>query len=173
MMRVRPKGYGLLFGVAWLILGGTRNALPAPPSGTQSVLQGIYNKVNAAAAKKDIKTLWQYRTPDYAYVSAKGKTYTAAQIRPQEKAVIGGAEKVRISSVIQKLTPKGSAADVVVKESGLFVLNNPKTRKKVTVQVNSHSLDTWVKRNGSWKVRRSKTLDKRTTINGKLQSNDE
>lgn len=137
-------------------------------SDAKKAIQGIYDKVDAAAGKKDVKGVTSHLTSDYQSLSAKGvKLGDAAQLKTQVEMVFKQVQSIKAKSQIQKFALKGSTATVTVKQNGTIVVMNPQTRKPSVVAVESVSEDIWVKSSGSWKEKSSKNTSSKQSMDGK------
>ena len=141
----------------------------------RKAIQATYNRVNAALAKKDLSVARATRTPDYVLITDKGQKRTAAQLRAQEQGILSLAQSITAKSDIQKITLNGNTATVLVNENGALVVQMPQQNyggkpspgQKNVIRVRHQAQDSWVKLNGRWRIKRSRYLTSRVTVNGK------
>jgi len=137
------------------------------PSEARKAIQATYDKMNAAFSRKDVKSAFAYLTPDFEQITFEGQRVGAAPMRQQMTQALAAAKSMRSQTTVQKLTLKGGTAEVLVRSRVIIVLNDPRTNKPLTVAGNETSQDTWIKTSRGWLAKRSKTLSKKETINGR------
>jgi hypothetical protein len=143
-------------------------AMADTPAQARSAIQALYNKQNAAAAKKDVNGVLVNMAPDFQAVSKDGRKITAAQQRQALTQLFSMAQSIHATSAIQKFRLQGNRATVTVKENGTFLVVNPNAAaaKPARFTVEDVSEDTWVKKGNRWLNERSVTLAEKQLING-------
>jgi ketosteroid isomerase-like protein len=135
-------------------------ALVAQAASPKAEIQGTYNKIAAAFARKDINAATSYFTDDYVNTSAQGTTRTAAELRDYYKPLLRPV-KVNSSRIsIQSFSADGNQAQVVAKQISKMTLGS----KKVVSE--STSRDTWVRTSAGWRIQQSTELSVNNTIDG-------
>ncbi len=151
-----------------LLLGGVvPSARADATSDARRALQTLYDKTNAAAARKDANGVLAYMTPDFVATGVKGEKRTVADLRAQLTQIFPLLQSWRGGSRIQQVTLKGGAATVVVKENVRMVLVNPQTKQKAVLDSMGTSRDVWVKSGGGWRMKQSRNLSSKALLNGK------
>ena len=130
-------------------------------------IQASYNRENAAAVRKDTSGVVANMTSDYTSTDLRGQKVTVEQIRQALPSMFASAVSIKARSKITGLTLKGTQADVVVNEHAEIVLVNPRTRKRSKLVVDEVYQTLWVKADGAWKKKRSKTLSSKQLLDGK------
>ena len=158
------------FTAALLLLGVL--ALPSARADAtgeaRKAIQAAYDKMNAALARKDVKGAFTVLTPDVEQITLDGRKFDAAQMRQQMTQALAAAKSVKSQTTVQKLTLKGgSTAQVLVRSRVAIVLTDPQTNKPITFVGEETSQDTWIKTARGWLGKRSKTLSKKETVNGR------
>lgn len=155
---------------AALLLAGASFAPQARADATsdaRKTIQAAYDKMNAAAAKKDVNGILAYYAPDYEHVNQRGQKTTLAAMRQQMPQLLQMMKSIKATTAIKKFVLQGSQATVAVASQGEMVGVDPQTKKAVKIVIFSSDEDLWVKGAKGWMQKRSKTLSSKQTVDGK------
>lgn len=143
-------------------------ALADANTDAKKALQALYDKTDAATAKKDIKGLTAYLAPDFQVLSDKGgKAMNLEQAKSQMGMVFKQVQSFKAKSVVQKVTLKGSTATVTVKQNVTAAIMNPQTGKPSKLLMDVVAEDIWVKSGAGWKEKSSKSISTKQSLDGK------
>ena len=164
--------YTSRFLVSALAMFTTTHLMAAPatqtPSGAKAVIQKAYMAENAAAARKDLKGQWKYRTADFVYTDQSGARHTGEGLRSQEQMVYSHAKSIKATTRIEKFTLNNKTqATVIAAENATVTFSNPQTRKNVVMKMSGRVRDTWVFRNARWLKSQTKSLSQIVMMDGK------
>jgi hypothetical protein len=155
----------VLAACALFALNGT--AALADAASVKKELQAIYTRMDAAAAKKDMKTSFAHYAPDYVSHGPNGRKTTLTDLKAQIGPLMAQAKSIRSKSTVQKVVLKGSNAIATVKEDAIIVMVNPQNpQQTMKLDINGASEATWVKTSAGWRVKSSRTLNVTTKVNG-------
>jgi ketosteroid isomerase-like protein len=161
------RGFGW---IALAVLLGGSCVAPVMADATANAkkeIQSLYDKMDAAAAKKDIKGMTASLDPNYMAVSAKGQKMTLQQMRGQMTQIMTMLKELKTKTVIQKLTLKGKTATVNTKQTLTSKGMNPQSQQTMKIEVQDTSTNTWVKSGTTWKLKETKSLATKQFLNGK------
>lgn len=130
-------------------------------------IQALYDKMDAAAAKKDVKGMTASLDPNYVAVSASGQKMTLQQMKGQMTQLMAMLKEIKTKTVIQKITLKGKTATVNSKQSLTSTGTNPQSQQPMKIEVQDTSTNTWVKSGATWKLKETKSLSTKQFLNGK------
>lgn len=140
-----------------LVLPAAAKPAPkAPPA--RAEIQAIYNKINAAAARKDVDGIYLYNSDDYTVIDQKGRSHDGAQGRQEMEQALEIADSLKAVTVIQSFTGTDTEATVTVKEHAALSAANTTTRRAIKVTVDDVSRDHWVKTEDGWRRNRTRIL---------------
>jgi ketosteroid isomerase-like protein len=139
-------------------------------SEARKAIQTLYNKQNAAAAKKDVEGVLANRTPDFEAIAVNGQKLTMDQVRQNIEQLLAVAQSIKATTAIKSFRLKGNNATVTTREHAEFVTTNPQTSTPAKVVIDGTSQDTWIKSGKGWQIKRSKALTEKMTVNGKAVS---
>jgi ketosteroid isomerase-like protein len=130
------------------------------PAQAKAAIQKVLDGWDAAAARKDAAGMAANHTPDFVRIDGAGRKRTAAEIDRETRQQLPSLVSYKAKTVIQSLTVSGNWATVVTKSSGTAVVKDPKD-KAVTVAfpITATDRSVWVKRNGKWLEKESRTVD--------------
>jgi ketosteroid isomerase-like protein len=145
-------------------------AAPDNSADAKKAIVAAYQKMDAAIAKKDAKTVLAYHMTDYYSTDAKGKKTTYAQLEQMAPMLFSMMRSAKQKTTVAKVTSKGDQAVARVSIHAEIVLPDPQDAQKTAKLVADETSDeTWVKKGGEWKLSRSKRIKSRQTVNGKVQ----
>lgn len=139
-------------------------------SAARKAIQTLYNKQNAAAAKKDVEGTLANRTSDFEAIAVNGQKLTLEQVRQNVESLLAMAKSIKATTVIKSFQLKGNNATVKTQEHAAFVVTNPQTHKPAKVVIEATSQDTWIKSGKGWQIKRTKSLTEKMSVNGKAVS---
>ena len=138
---------------------------------SRRAIQSDYDKMNAAAERRDDVGTLAYRTPDAVVVMGRSVT-TVAQERVNIKQLFASAQSITAQSLVKSLSLNGAAtATAMVREHMAMVMASPGSPQKVIFVINDTSRDLWIKTTQGWRQKRSEDVSHSMTINGKPISN--
>jgi hypothetical protein len=136
-------------------------------AGAKKAIQAQYDKMNAAAARKDSKGILAIMTKDHTGVTQGGQTFTLDQETAQMQQIFTAAKSLNGVSKITSIALKGSTATVQVSETDKVVMPNPNTGKTSTMTMSSVSTDTWIKKGSVWLQQKSVQKSQKVSVDGK------
>ncbi len=164
---MRRRFLGLIALVA--LLGGSCLA-PAMADATADAkkeIQALYDKMDVAAAKKDVKGMTASLDPNYVAISAQGQKMTLQQMKGQLTQIMTMLKEIKTKTVILKIALKGKTATVNTKQSLTSNGTNPQSQQAMKLEVRDTSTNTWVKSGTTWKLKETKSLSSKQFLNGK------
>jgi len=154
-------------GVIALALGSAASAAESPAQ-VRKALQAMEDRANAASARKDVDAVLKTLTADFTTTDHKGRVMKRAQIEQQLRQVFQTVESFKGVGVVGAVKlPKPGVATATVKTKGVLVSRDPSTGKRVRLEMDAVSDDTWVRTKGQWLRRSSKTRSIRASRDGK------
>jgi ketosteroid isomerase-like protein len=141
-----------------------------PTDDARKSIQAVYDRISAAVDKKDVSAATIHYTPDFDMVDRNGIRNNLAANRQQLQALFSMLKNIKATQTIQSLSLKGNQAMVTEHTHLEGIAIDPRSKKACKFVGDNISLDTWVKGPKGWMQKRSKTLNERTTIDGKPQS---
>ncbi len=136
-------------------------------SDARKAIQAQYDKENAAAARKDVRTMLSIMSPDFVAVTG-GQQVTAPQMQQSLTQMFKLASNISGVTYIDKVALHGKTAVVLVHDRSALTLTNPRNpNQKARLVVESRDQDTWVRTAKGWLETRSKELSRKRTVNGK------
>lgn len=133
----------------------------------RKAIQIEYNKVSAAFAKKDVDGVVAHRTNDYVSINRKGQKNVNEPSREDRIRLNKTIQSPRATAVIQEVRLlDGNTAECLVKETTGGSYNDPQTNQKATLSVNGTYRALWVKQKGRWRLKQSRTITEKATMNG-------
>jgi len=147
-------------------------AVLAQAADLRSVFAPIYRQSDAAQKAKDMKALEThhrlYHSKSLVYIRQDGSRHSSEEMFEMMKAQVPKVDKfAECASTIQKISDLGSAVDLTVMNHVKILLMGPDKKRHVIVD-DEVTLDTWGKENGKWKLRRIKSLNVKTYLDGKI-----
>lgn len=138
------------------------------PAQARSQIQAIYNKQNAAAARKDVNGVLSNLAPNFQAISKNGQKLDVARQRQALTQAFAMAQSVHGTTVIQKLRLQGNKAIVTVKDNSSLVFVNPNAPNARPAKFSAEEVaeDTWVKTGNRWLQERSVALSEKQLLNG-------
>jgi hypothetical protein len=159
----------LIAAPAALFLLGAAPAGADTAAQARSAIQATYNKMNAAAAKKDAAAIIAVHDPGYTSIDKSGQKQTLSSLKVLLSQIFQVAKSIKATTTIQSCTLKGSTASVATKEHAEIVAAiNPQDRTKTSTLVSDGtSQDTWVKTAKGWRLKMQKSTSMTQTVDGK------
>jgi ketosteroid isomerase-like protein len=131
----------------------------------RSIVQGNYDKINAAFIKQDLDTVTSYFTPDYISINDKGERQNVQEFRSYYSNLF---KRMKIDITSNKTTIKSIAIDSKGAQVSTEQLTEGKLigNNKIAIRQTSQSL--WTNTPQGWRMKESKVLTNKTTFNGKV-----
>jgi len=134
-------------------------------------LQALYDQVDALKLKKDADGLAKYlastRTPDYVFEAKSGRHNLAEMIKSM-RTVFKLFDKVTRATVhIDTFKLDGTTATVVITSSTEMKTKMLEDKRFHTIAEEATGVDTWVKKDGDWKLKYSRSLKEAFIKDGK------
>lgn len=145
-------------------LGHPADAAPGKTSTTQQQLQAIYNKINAAAAQKNVDGVFDYDAPDHTTTDQKGHVHEASDGRQELQDAMDIMDSVKGTTTIKSITSTDTDATVVVKDHYIFTISNRSTGRTAKVVGDDVSRDYWVKTDDGWRRKKTRILSGKTGL---------
>jgi hypothetical protein len=132
---------------------------PTPKTPTpQQELQGLYNKINAAAATKDVDGVYAYNDDNYMLIDKKGHVHEGSEGRQELEKALEIIDSIKGITKIQSFSGTDTEATVTVKDHDVAVVANGVTGRAIKVTADVVSRDYWVYGADGWRRLRSRTL---------------
>lgn len=134
-------------------------------------LDGAYTELHDGFKTMKVEPLQKffdkYGHPKFIYIGAKGEKQTSKQLLSHFKAGMGpGMKLTKSTNVIGKIRVTGDTALVPTTGDWVMVVTPPKGKAQ-TMAGKTIMTDTWVKTPGGWKLRESKVISEKATLDGK------
>lgn len=119
-------------------------------------IQGQYDRWTKAYMARDADTLVGILSPDYTQLGAAKQPLTydvlVAKLRLMKEAP---PDPAKYSTVVKRVSVHGDEADVVAIETMATPTLDSKTKKKAESLHRHEYLDTWIRYDAGWRIRRS------------------
>jgi ketosteroid isomerase-like protein len=129
------------------------------------IIQGNYDRINAAFVRKDIKGATAYFTPDYVSINKKGEKQNLQEFRSHYDTVLN-----RFS--IKLTSNKATIKSISVNPNGIDVAMGQHTEGTMIggnkIVIDQTSKDFWAKTPQGWRLKQTKILTNQTKFNGKV-----
>jgi hypothetical protein len=136
------------------VMGRPASKVPTP----QQELQGLYNKINAAAAAKDVDGVYAYNDDHYTLIDKKGHVHEGSEGRQELEKALEIIDSIKGITKIQSFSGTDTEATVTVKDHDVAVVANGVTGRAIKVTADVVSRDYWVYGADGWRRLRSRTL---------------
>lgn len=153
-----------------------RKPAPRPPvsqpkgdAATQQArktIQADYDEQDAAFARRDLDAYLAHHAPDFTSVDKDGKKTTDDDTRHTLGMIFKGTQSAKAATRIQGVTLQTDGAVVLTRAHSEMTVERPGDHQVGHIVADTTSRDLWVKADGAWQCKRSKTLTDTTTING-------
>ena len=121
-------------------------------------LQAIYNKINAAAARKDVDGVYAYDADDCTFVDRRGRVHDASDGRQELEEVMEVIDSLKVTSTIQGFVGTDTEATVTVKDHAVARLANATSGRAVRFTGDAVSRDYWAYTAQGWRRKHSRLL---------------
>ena len=130
-------------------------------------IQADYDRMDAAAARKDPHGVIAYNAPDYVSIGPKGFSGTAKQLRITQ-SFFRVSQSLQGHSTVRSIVVQGKTATVVVRRLQSFVLAvpDPQTGRHDQYLFDSLSRETWLQGRSGWLRTVSRRLTETVQKNG-------
>lgn len=129
------------------------------------IIQGNYDRINAAFVRKDIKGATAYFTPDYVGINKKGEKQNLSEFSSHYNTILN---RFNIKLTSNKATIK----DISIDGNGINVAIGQYTEGTMIggnkIVISQSSKDLWTKTPQGWRLKQSKILTSQTKFNGKV-----
>ena len=142
-------------------------ALGKPAPTPQQELQALYNKINAAAANKDVDGIYAYDDDDFVFIDKKGHAHDGSEGRQELEEDLDIMDSLKSVSKIVTFSGTDTEATVTVKDHAVATVANGVTGRAIKVTADTLSRDYWTYTADGWKRKRSRVLSE----TGKLHKN--
>ena len=163
MLGMRNVGVCVLITVA-MLAGGGASAQTADEAKKQ--IQMVYDKVNAAGARKDIKGVLSAYTSDYTSTMPSGQKRTLAELRQRLPQFFALMVSMKAVSKVTAVTVKGKQYTAQLRSHMELKTNDPQTKKVSVIVVDTVEEDVWVKQGGVWKNKQGKIVSSKQSVDG-------
>ncbi len=146
---------------------------PSAHSGTATdarrLIQSAYDRMDAAAARKDINGVVAYNAPGYVMVGAHVHSGTLEQVRTTT-FIFKTAGSLHGHSMVQSLSLSGDRATVVVKrlEEFTMIAVDPDSGRRDHFAYDILSRETWLRGRSGWLRTTAERLSEKIKVNGIL-----
>ncbi len=152
----------------WLLTVCTPSVRADATADARRAIQTAYDKMDAAAARKDAKAMLAYYASDFQFISAKGRKRDLKFQQETLPRVLAAAQSMRGKTTVRKLTLKGREAKALVHSRGVMTFINRNTQQISTLIVESVSKEIWSKTGQRWLKKRVRNLSEKQTLDGRL-----
>lgn len=140
---------------------------PQTDASEREAIERQRNKRLVALRNKDVEGVFSIYTLDYTRTDTKGQQVSLDEVRHSVGLAMAKVQTVEVSGTVEKITVKGDMAVVIESEKTLVVLVNPQTGKRTQVDESARDENLWVKKDGVWKLHKSRALSSEILIDGK------
>ena len=130
----------------------------APVPSARRELQAIYNKIDAAAMRKDVDGVYDFDGDDYTVIDTKGHAHEPSEWRQDFEQALEFVDSVKAVSVIQSFEGTDTEATVTVKEHIVARVGNTTTHRTAKVTTDDVAREHWVKTADGWRRTRTRIL---------------
>jgi hypothetical protein len=137
------------------------------PASARKAIQAGYDRMAAAAGRRDVDGWLALKTPDFVSVSLDGTENGLEGRRTMMRLVFATVERVKARTVIvgfKLLSP--SRARAVVHDHTEMTFARP-DKKVSTMIIDTDAESTWIKTPAGWRESRSRSLEERGTLDGR------
>ncbi|GEM_PF-2917885 len=132
----------------------------------KALIQSIYDEWNAALKKRDLPAFERNHTSDYIYIDRKGTKRPLKHLIAEIRGLLPKLDAREAETKIESIKVKGETATVEMEEKAfLFLKREDGTSARVEVQ--TYGRDFWVRRNGKWLLKQSRTLEEKMLMDGR------
>lgn len=151
----------------WLALPAAARPAPkplpkSPPA--RAEIQAIYNKINAAAAAKDVDAVFAYDSDDYTQIDKKGRVHDASDDRQGLEKLMEEANSIQAVTAIRGFSGTETEATVTVTDRVVIRIANESTGRAVTLRTGDTAREHWVKTADGWRRTRSRLLSDKVSL---------
>lgn len=133
----------------------------------KKAIVSAYAALDKAINSKNVNGMTAYMTSDFKMKSQMGQTVTRDQFVSAVKSQIGMAQSISSKTTVQSVVIKGTTATVSTSGVSKLVILEPQTKAAHKIDVSSKSVATWVKVQGSWKMKFLEQKDSKVLMDGK------
>lgn len=162
MCRTLIVGLMVVFGFALQI-----SAYADVSADARKTIQGLYDKRDSAAQKKDIQGTLAALSPDFVFVAKDGQKGDAKLLKRRLTPLFTLMQSVKSKSGIQKFALKGKEATATVKQHLEMLVVNPQTQVPQKFVADATSEDIWTKTGSGWLQKRMTTRAEKAVLDGK------
>lgn len=149
------------------VLAAVLLASTALAQGPRLAVERQIAKYVAAMQRKDAAGVAAIMTPDFVAIDRLGQTTPQAEVLARLRTLFARAKTIGSSCVIRSF--KASGSEVRLTAANVLALEVPATPKKVSrIRVESVTEEVWTPAKGVYRIRSSKTVSERTTLDGKV-----
>jgi len=139
----------------------------ADDKAVQKALTANYTKFNLAFKKNDLTVFSNMLAPDYVAIQPNGQKVGAKEMITNFTREHDSLKNPAIESKIASLTVKGNEATATVHGRLVGTMIDPRNKEAHKLLVVAQSKDTWIKRDGVWKLKTFQVIHQTVTLDGK------
>jgi len=133
----------------------------------QKALAANYTKFNLAFKKNDLAVFSNMLAPDYAAIQPNGQKIGAKEMIANFTRQRNDLKDPTLESKIASVTVKGNEATAAVHGRLVGTMFDPRTKASHKLLVIAQSKDTWIKKDGVWKLKTFQVIHQTVTLDGK------
>ncbi len=133
----------------------------------RKAIEANYAKMAAALNKKDADGYTQFYTDDYVKISKDGQKKNKAQATADLKAALQQMKTAKFAIKVVKFALQQGKATANAQLNLAMSAPNPSTGKISQVTVNAVNEFIWVHSGTAWKIKQSKDMSSKMTVDGK------
>ena len=134
----------------------------APPA--QREIQAIYNKIDAALARKDVDTIADFNTDDCVFYDVKGRLLSSDGGRQELVDLLEDIDTFQRTAVITSFSGTDTEATVTVKDHTLQETKNNINGRAIRLVTDEVFREYWVKTDDGWKRKRSREIKSKIAL---------
>lgn len=165
MTAFTPIRFFLPFALLFAIPAAGKPAKMTPTA--RQELQALYNKMNAAAANKNVDGVYAYNDDDFIYFDKKGHSHDGSDNRQSLEEALEVIDSFKGNTVILSFTGTDTEATVTVKDHDVVTAANGVTGRAIKYTEEAVSRDYWTYTADGWKRKRSRVISE----SGKFHKN--
>lgn len=139
-------------------------AQPNTAPSARREIQAVYNKIDAALARKDIDTALDYDADDCEFYNRKGHLMEAGGGRQELEDLAEKVDTIQETTKILSFTGTSTEATVTVKTHTVAGASNRINGRAAKGIFDEVARDYWVKTDDGWRRKRSRVLQSRGAL---------
>lgn len=148
----------------WLIVPARPSAAKTTVPSARREIQAIYNKIDAALARKDVDTVADFNTDDCAFYGPNGKLLSSDGGRQELVDLLENIDTFQRTAVITSFTGTNAEATVTVKDHTVQATKNNINGRAIKLVTDEVFREYWIKTDDGWKRKRSRETKSKAAL---------